>query len=199
MREHIITWVISCLALLVSLWSVYQSRPSLSAEIMNTENDEKSTLRKHQLFVMIQNLGNKLCRIKHIKALTMPLSSPDKSLKLNSNHYTLIKELSSKGYSISSYIDLPPNSKLPIMFDSSEVVHEGNQSWLDRKTIDSEFNICYAIEIEYRYIIPFTMIFVFEKNRSPNEHIGKFRLIHAEEKRKWLLKLKMTLTNCHCL
>lgn len=182
MISNIITWLISLLAFLVSLWSAYESRPSLSVEITDASDDEN-------IFITVQNLSNRICKIKNqITVTTCPLASPDKSLTLGSSHYNLINELSKNGYDVSPSVDLPPSVKLSMAFCSYRKEKDSGGAvvrfWKDR--INTHPIMSYEIIIYFTYFtLPFAMKFLFQKHWDPITHVGKFQLIHSKENINW--------------
>jgi hypothetical protein len=178
--SNIITWLIPLLAFLVSLWNAYQSRPSLSVEITDTSDDAN-------IFITVQNLSNRICKIKKITVTTCPLASPDKSLTLGSSHYRLINALSENGYDVSPSFDLSPSVKLLMTFCSyHEEKDSSGVSWFGKNNINTHTIMSYEIIVYFTYFkIPFAVKFLFQKHWGSITHVGKFHLIHSKENINW--------------
>jgi hypothetical protein len=177
--SNIITWLISLLAFLVSLWNAYESRPSLSVEITGISSDDEN------IFITVQNLSNRICKIRNqITVTTCPLASPDKSLTLGSSHYNLINELSKKGYDVSPSVDLPPGVKLSMAFCSYRKEKDSDGAVVNFcDKINTHAVMSYEIIIYFTYFtLPFAMKFLFQRHWDP---VGEFNLIHSKENINW--------------
>lgn len=180
---HIITWVISCLALLVSLWNAYESRPSISVSIANTRYDDTHIIRKNQILINILNSSKKICKITNINVQTIPSNKSICKLNLVFVRDCLLNDLNNSGYEIRQSYDIPPDGEINTAFHSSRIVTEGTSQHVETDSLNDSFSTVFKIDISYRYfLLPITMSFIFEKHKSSEKAVWVYRLISSKEK-----------------